>query len=105
MISPVARSVRSTCFHSYQPRAGIKQRDLASGPFHITFVAASSERALCVTRGGFGSFHQAGIKAHRALTSSISPVERSRRRIGMIEVGETLKWRPKGLLLCRPIKA
>ena len=89
-ISPVAGSVRSTCFHSYQPAAGIRQRDFANAPFHIGFVAASSQRALWEVRGGFGSFHQFGTNPQRALTSAIFPVARSSRRIGIVDVGVTL---------------
>lgn len=58
LISPVARSAFSTAFHSYQPMAD--------------FTAASSERALCMVRGGFASFHQLEIRPQRTLTSSIS---------------------------------
>ena len=56
--------------HSCQPIAGTRHRALLAGCRHMGFVAASSDRALKVRRGGLASFHQNGIKPQRAATSS-----------------------------------
>ena len=89
-ISPVDGSTRSTACHSYQPSAGIRQRERANASRHIGLSAASSRRALKLVRGGFASFHQCGTMPQRPSASSGRLAFAGWRRNGILSVGQTL---------------
>jgi hypothetical protein len=80
----------SAARHSYQPSAGIRQRQCRQAPRHIGFDAASSDRALKHEAGGFGCFHHAGMKPQRASVSSVSLMFLSNLIIELIKAGARL---------------